>query len=48
MSNAAQDEDSIMVTVTTASGEMIAKWQDQSGQIWEGRTKERLEAEANA
>ena len=47
MANADQEVSSIMVSVTTNHGEMIAKWSEGCGQVWEGRSKERLAKDAH-
>lgn len=45
MANGIKTKTSMMITIETNQGEVIAKWSsDGSGQVFEGRTKERLNA----
>jgi hypothetical protein len=44
MPNAQQAESSVMVAVTTRHGDVIAKWADGCGQVWEGRSSDRLQS----
>jgi hypothetical protein len=45
MVNAEQVTHSLGVTIETKLGTVIAKWDNDCGQVFEGRSKERLEKE---